>query len=127
MKPRKRQRIIIRSPKRGAVVLMATVLATLVATAVAQVWTHLRAIEYGYKISKASRIRTRLLEQQRRLSIELALLKDPARIAKIATTRLGLQVPEPDQMRILRRRSDRSPRSTWAQVAKPTPLANTPQ
>jgi cell division protein FtsL len=79
------------------------VVATLLCTAVAiiRVWTRLRAIEYGYKISQASRRHSELVEQNRRLRVEVTLLKSPARIARIAQEELGLQHPQPDQIRRL--------------------------
>jgi cell division protein FtsL len=86
---------------RGVVALM-VVVATIAATAaICQVWTRLRAIEYGYKISKATREHTKLLEANRRLRLEVALLKNPARIARLAEE-LGLRHARTEQVRRLR-------------------------
>ena len=90
-------------PKRhGHVVVLVVALAIFTSTAVSMVWTRLRSLEYGYKISKASRERSRLLEINRRLRIEAALLKRPERISRIASEELGLEHPRPDQIRRLR-------------------------
>lgn len=81
--------------------LWAVALLLATAAAIAQVWTHQRAIDYSYRISKAAKRRTELLEQNRRLRVELALLKDPARIAREAARRSGMRPPEPEQVRRL--------------------------
>lgn len=99
---RHRPRLSPASPRRGAVVvIMLLTVALLSAAAIAHVWTRLRAIEYGYRISKATRRRAELVETNRRLRIEVALLKNPARIARIATRELGMQSPRPEQIRRL--------------------------
>ncbi|MCC6746669.1 MAG: cell division protein FtsL [Deltaproteobacteria bacterium] len=83
--------------------LMAVLLVVGTGASVAQVWTNLRAIELGYKISEATRRHGQLVETNRRLRIEIAVLKDPARIARLAGEELGLRPPEPEQIRRLRK------------------------
>jgi cell division protein FtsL len=72
--------------------------------AISHVWTRMRAIECGYKISKASKRHRKLLEVNRRLRIEVTLLKNPKRVARIAAEELGMHHPQPDQIRRLRLR-----------------------
>lgn len=91
--------------RKGLVVLMLLVLGVVTASAVAHVWTHLEVIDHGYRISKASRQRDGLKERNRRLRIELAVLKDPARVARLAAGRMGFGPPEPEQIRRLRKPS----------------------
>jgi len=79
--------------------LVALVLCTAAATS--HVWTRLKAIELGYRLSKASKQHAKLLEINRRLRIEVALLKSPDRIARIASEELGMQQPRPGQVRRL--------------------------
>ena len=90
-----------RPPRRGAVVVKLLAMVVVSGLAISHVWTRLKAIEYGYKISKAAKRRARLLELNRRLRIEVALLKSPARITRIATEELGLRPPTPEQIRRL--------------------------
>ena len=87
--------------RRGLALLL--LLTTLIAAsaAVCQVWTRLRAIQYGYKISEATRQQVQLTESNRRLRLEAALLTSPQRIAS-AVAALGLRPPTPEQMRRLR-------------------------
>lgn len=72
------------------------------AAAISQVWTRLQVIQYGYKISEASKERSKLREKNRRLRVEIAVLKNPARIAQIASEQFGLQQPLPKQIHRLR-------------------------
>lgn len=91
--------------RRAAVCLVVLATALVAAAAISHVWTRLRAIEHGYKISKASKRHMKLLEVNRQLRIEVALLKNPARVARIASEELGMHHPRPDQIRRLRLRS----------------------
>jgi cell division protein FtsL len=91
-----------RSSRRGIALVLALLLGALTTAAILQVWMRLKAIEYGYKISRATDAQRGLLEANRALRIELTLLKDPARIARIATTELGMLAPRPEQVRRLR-------------------------
>jgi cell division protein FtsL len=86
--------------RKGWVVLLFLAMLLGCAGAIAQTWTNLRAIEYGYAISKATTQRARLRESNRQLRVELALLKNPVRIAESATA-AGLRPPEPQQVRRL--------------------------
>lgn len=90
------------SPSRkGAVILLALCLVLGVGAALSRVWTRLQVIDYGYRISKASREQARLREINRKLHIELTLLKNPDRIKRIAEERLGMVLPLPSQVRRL--------------------------
>jgi cell division protein FtsL len=96
-------RRVIASPpsRRGLVALMVLGMAVACSAAATQVWTRLRVIDYGYQLSQASKENVRLKESNRRLRLELALLKSPSRIAQIATVELGLHPPTPEQIRRL--------------------------
>jgi len=116
------------STSRSLIALLLVAAAIAGSAAICQVWTRLRAIEYGYSISKASQEHMKLLEANRRLRLELALLKNPARIAHLAAAQ-GLQHPRADQIRRLRlpgslRRSPAAPGSSQntasvAQLGRP--------
>ncbi len=97
---------------RGLVALLICVGVIAASAAICQVWTRLRVIDYGYKISRATRTRTELTEANRRLRLEVALLTNPARIAQRASQELGLAPPSPDQVRRLRRRAAGKPVSS---------------
>ena len=100
--------------KRTAVVLLLVALVVGVTAAVSQIWTRLEVIDYGYKLSKVNQEHTRLLEINRRLKIEFALLKNPTYINRVARERLGMKPPAPEQVRRLRRLKGPAPRRVAA-------------
>jgi len=64
-------------------------------------WCRVQTIGTGYEISKETQRRQDLINFQNNLKIELARLKSPERIAKIAKNQLGLITPTPEQMIII--------------------------
>lgn len=62
------------------------------------VWSQVNMTKLEYKIAAQYELRARLLEEQKRLNGELAALKAPKRIEKLARTSLGLSYPEMDQI-----------------------------
>jgi len=96
--------------QRRPVTTLSLVIGTLALMALGHVWTQLRTIEYGYGFARASRLHARLVEANRRLRTELAMLKSPGRLTALAQTDLGLAAPEPGQLRRLGRSADAS----WA-------------
>lgn len=79
----------------------AVVIAMLVFTLAAfqLVRTRHAAVQIGYALSQANRERDQLLEDQRKLRLEVATLKNPVRLRSLAQS-LGLV--EPDPARIVR-------------------------
>lgn len=92
-----------KTKQRELVVLLFVCFFVITSAAIAHVWTHLRAIEYGYKISLATQKNSQLMELNRRLRMEIALLKNPQRVSLIAKEQLGLSPPDPDQIQRLPR------------------------
>ena len=64
-------------------------------------WCRIQCVKTGYEISKESDKNLKLSTLQNNLKIEIARLKSPHRIAKIATEQLGLIMPAPGQMIII--------------------------
>jgi cell division protein FtsL len=64
-------------------------------------WCRVNYIGVGYEISKETKKEQELIALQNNLKIELASLKSPERIAKIAKDQLGLIVPTKDQTMVL--------------------------
>jgi len=60
-------------------------------------WSRVQCMRLGYGISAAIEKQRELLMLQHNLKIELAHLKSPERITKIAKERLGLRPPKPEQ------------------------------
>lgn len=66
------------------------------------VWLHLRVIHLAYALAQDTRALEQAEETSRRLRAEIAYLKSPERIEKIAHERLGLAPTEPTALRIVR-------------------------
>jgi cell division protein FtsL len=60
-------------------------------------WCRVQHVRVGYEISVIRAENQRLQHLRRNLTIEMARLKSPERIAAIATGQLGLVEPAPDQ------------------------------
>lgn len=61
-------------------------------------WCRVQCVKTGYEITKETDKRLRLSSLQNNLKVEIAHLKSPQRIVRIATTQLGLIIPTPEKM-----------------------------
>jgi cell division protein FtsL len=59
-------------------------------------------VQLGYKLSGAHHIHTQLLNDSKKLHLELARLKAPERVERIAIEKLGLTRPSKEQIVVLR-------------------------
>jgi cell division protein FtsL len=66
------------------------------------VWSHHQIISLGYETSEAAREEQVLLQENNRLRLELASLKAPGRIERVAQQELGLIPPQKEQLIIVR-------------------------
>jgi len=64
-------------------------------------WCRVQTIGAGYEISKETKHHQNLITLKNNLKVELARLKSPERIAKIAKNQLGLTMPTQEQMIII--------------------------
>jgi len=64
-------------------------------------WCRVQCVKTGYAISKETDKNLKLIALQKNLKIEIARLKSPKRIAKIATQQLGLIMPKSGQVIII--------------------------
>jgi cell division protein FtsL len=85
--------------KRPASWAVAVVLAVVTLVALAHVWVHLQVIAVGYDISRETRRRQELAEQQQRLKLELRTRMDLGAVERAARERLGMVPPRPDAIR----------------------------
>jgi len=77
-------------------------LLVLVAVALVYVWSHLHNTQLKYRIAEEMTVRENLLEENRRLKVEIATLKSPQRIESIAREKLKLQYPEREQVVLIK-------------------------
>ena len=65
-------------------------------------WCHVQSVHMGYKITSQLKQEKRLRGLQEKLQLELAQLRTPERIIKIASNQLGLVLPDPDQVIVIK-------------------------
>jgi len=88
-----------RDPKMIALWLL--LLCALIAELLGYTWVRVQCVRVGYEIAALNRETLRLIELQDNFKLELARLKSPQRITKIAREKLGLTMPAPRQIMVL--------------------------
>jgi cell division protein FtsL len=66
------------------------------------VWNQYRIVQLGYEIADVTHEHRRLIEQNKKLSIEAAVVGRTERLSDVARERYGLQPIKPEQVRSLR-------------------------
>jgi len=69
----------------------------LMAASIFYISTHVQVVGIGYEINNALTKKQNLIEENKRLSLEIARLRSPTRIEKEAGEKLNLGIPEPHQ------------------------------
>lgn len=64
-------------------------------------WCRVEFVRTGYEISKTAQNHQSLLDRQNNLAIELARLKSPHRVIRIAKEQLDLTMPRPGQLIVI--------------------------
>jgi len=64
---------------------------------------HTRMTELEYNVAAEISVKEQLLEEQKRLKLEYAMLKSPQRIESIASNKLQMSYPESDQVIVLKK------------------------
>ncbi len=95
----KRTKKRARNPKLVAVSLI--VMGLFIAELLFYTWCRVQCVQSRYEISELKVRQERLVAYQDSLKIELARLKSPKRIAKIAKQQLGLIAPTSKQLIII--------------------------
>jgi cell division protein FtsL len=86
----------------GPVKYLIGLLALFVPGVLVYIWLHVQTVNFSYDIAKTQKQKGELLEMNKKLRIQLANLKSPERIERIALTQLGLKPPEKGQIEILK-------------------------
>ena len=66
------------------------------------VWSHVHFTELKYRIAQEVSQQEQLIEENRKLKVEIATLKSPQRLEAIGKEKLGMQFPERDQVLFLK-------------------------
>jgi cell division protein FtsL len=78
----------------------------LMAVALVYVWSHIRMTELEYMVAEEMSKKESLLEEQRKLNVEIATLKSPQRIESFAKHKLQMSYPEREQVIVLNNHND---------------------
>jgi cell division protein FtsL len=65
------------------------------------VWCQTQVVNLGYRLSEAHRQHTKLVDENKKLHLELARLRAPERVEQVALHQLGLKHPSKDQVVVL--------------------------
>ncbi len=95
----KRRKKKIRNPKVLAACLI--FMGLFISELLFYTWCRVQSIQVRYEISELTADQARLVMLQDNLKIELARLKSPRRIAKIAKEQLGLILPTNKQLMLI--------------------------
>jgi cell division protein FtsL len=77
----------------GGVLILAFCIA-----AILHVRSKLAVVQLGYRLSRATQEHKQLQADHRKLQVEVATLRNPRRLRKLATESLGLREPVPQQI-----------------------------
>ena len=83
------------------VIIWFIIMGVFIAELLIYTWSRVQCVNTGYEISNENNKNRKLITLQNNLKVELARLKSPERLAKIAKNRLGLKTPTPKQMIII--------------------------
>jgi len=81
-------RVRARLVRRGVVAA-----AMVIACALAFVWTRVRVVQVGYEVSELNQQVTELKRQKDQLEVDVARLKSPDRLEKVAVAHFGMRPP----------------------------------
>ena len=83
------------------VIIWFIIMAVFIAELLIYTWSRVQCVNAGYEISNENNKNRKLITLQNNLKVELARLKSPERLAKIAKNQLGLKTPTPEQIIII--------------------------
>jgi cell division protein FtsL len=86
---------------RRQVVLIILMLFFFMGTGIGYVWSNFERTQIGYDVSQLKKEEMRLKEINRKLRLELALLRSPQHLEAKAVNELGLKQPTPEQIVML--------------------------
>lgn len=70
-------------------------------SSIGYVWSNFERTQIGYDLSQLKKEEMRLNETNRKLRLELAILKSPQNLETLAIEKLGLKQPSPEQIIVL--------------------------
>jgi cell division protein FtsL len=86
---------------RRQVVVTLMMLICFMGTGIGYVWSNFERTQIGYDLSQLKKEEMRLEEINQKLKLELATLKSPQNLERLAIQKLGLGSPKPEQIILL--------------------------
>ena len=86
---------------RRQVVVTLMMLICLMGTGIGYVWSNFERTQIGYDLSQLKKEEMRLTEINQKLKLELATMKSPQNLERLAIQKLGLSPPKPEQIIVL--------------------------
>ena len=75
----------------------------IVAVLLFSAWQHFELLRHGYRLEQMQRERAAEEEINRHLRLEIETLRSPSRIERLATGRLRMVAPQPDEAQVIER------------------------
>jgi cell division protein FtsL len=86
---------------RRQVMITLMMLICFMGTGIGYVWSNFERTQIGYDLSQLKKEEMRLKEINQKLKLELATLKSPQNLERLAIEKLGLSPPKPEQIILL--------------------------
>lgn len=86
---------------RKQIFLAILMLFLIMGSSIGYVWSNFEKTQIGYDLSQLKQEEMRLREINRKLCLELAVLKSPQNLGRLATQKLGLGQPSAEQIVVL--------------------------
>jgi cell division protein FtsL len=86
---------------RRQVIITLMMLICFMGTGIGYVWSNFERTQIGYNVSQLKKEEMRLQEINQKLKLELATLKSPQNLERLAVQQLGLSPPKPEQIVLL--------------------------
>jgi cell division protein FtsL len=83
-------------------ILFAALMLVFIGSSLFYVWSRIQVIQLGYEISNALKEERMLTETNKKLRLEIAILKSYTRIEKLAVEELRMAKPKPEQVIVIR-------------------------
>ncbi|MFH1292580.1 MAG: cell division protein FtsL [Pseudomonadota bacterium] len=94
----KKRRLNMKSKQALLIIFM---LFLFMGSSIGYVWSNFERTQIGYDLSQLKKEEMRLRETNRKLRLELAILKSPQNLETLAIKKLGLKQPSPEQIIVL--------------------------
>lgn len=94
----RREVVPISSVRRETFLYSLPLIVLVLACALFYIWSRVQIVNVGYEINRKAMLKEELLEQNRKLILEAAVLKSPVRLEELAKNDFQMKLPEKKQI-----------------------------